>query len=120
MSRFQIAVSSCVLLIYFDPHELTVRWDPTCTDELVFHQATNLHLAYHQVQIAVHQPLILDTMHPSATASSALAICSSAARSTSRLMNAHFKRRQQSLPLYTVCSQGIQCDFLSDIVHSML
>lgn len=88
-------------------HQLTVRWDPTCTDELVFHQSTNLNLAYHQVQIAVHRAFILDAMHPSVATSSALAVCSSAARSTSRLMDAHFKRRQRPLPFYTVSSATI-------------
>ncbi|KAL1740261.1 fungal-specific transcription factor domain-containing protein, partial [Schizophyllum fasciatum] len=66
-----------------------LRWEPTRTDRTLFLQSAMLYGAYYYIQIQIHRPFI---HKDSPLAFPSLAICTNAARSTSRLLEAQLKK----------------------------
>ncbi|TRM69414.1 fungal-specific transcription factor domain-containing protein [Schizophyllum amplum] len=66
-----------------------LRWDPTRDDRTTFMQSSMLYCAYYYIQIQIHRPFI---HKESPLAFPSLAICTNAARSCARLLEAQLKK----------------------------
>ncbi|KAK0496568.1 fungal-specific transcription factor domain-containing protein, partial [Armillaria luteobubalina] len=63
-----------------------IRWNPRCDNETFLYQSTTLYSVYYMLQILIHRPL-LRTDCPLSMPS--LVICTNAARSYTRILEAH-------------------------------
>jgi hypothetical protein len=79
-----------------------VRWDPRRTDETFFDQSAYLYSAYYLLLITVHRPFVPSEGKENAMAVPALLICTNAARSCARVIDAHAKRRNGQVPTQIV------------------
>ncbi|KAG2018185.1 nuclear protein, variant 3 [Coprinopsis cinerea AmutBmut pab1-1] len=70
-----------------------LRWDPSHPDIQVFNQQVLLHSAFYYLQIQIHRPFL---QGQTTLALPALAMCTNAARATSRLVDATMKRQSFS------------------------
>ncbi|KAI5890735.1 uncharacterized protein SCHCODRAFT_058182 [Schizophyllum commune H4-8] len=66
-----------------------LRWDPTRADKTLFLQSAMLYCSYYYIQIQIHRPFI---HKDSPLAFPSLAICTNAARSCARLLEAQVKK----------------------------
>lgn len=71
-----------------------MRWDPSKSDSVFFNQSASLHGAFHQLQMAVHFPLLsLRKNRPSkSTDLPSLTICTNAARSCIQILQLQYER----------------------------
>ncbi|KAH9478723.1 putative transcriptional regulatory protein [Psilocybe cubensis] len=72
-----------------------LQWDPDRKDADFFHQSVNLHCMYHYVQMQIHRPALLKK---SPLGFSSLTMCSIAARSCARVVEAGLRRGLRILP----------------------
>lgn len=69
-----------------------LRWDPNRENEVYFTQSAMLYASYYHLQIIVHRPFIPTPRKPSPLSFPSLAICTNAARSCIRVLDAQCKR----------------------------
>lgn len=82
--------------------DFSVRWDPNREDPMFFFQSAFLHIAFYHLQILIHRPFIPTPRKPSPTPFPSLAICTNAARSGARIIDAHTRRNELSVPIPAV------------------
>ncbi|CAE6476197.1 unnamed protein product [Rhizoctonia solani] len=75
-----------------------LRWDPNREDSLFFDQSATLYSTYYHVQILIHRPFIPSPRKPSPLSFPSLAICTTAARSCSHVLDLQRRRSQTILP----------------------
>jgi hypothetical protein len=78
-----------------------VRWDPKREDPTFFYQSAHLYIAYYNAQISIHRPFIPQSRKPNALGLPSLTICTNAARTSSRVLEAVNLRREFT-PVQTV------------------
>ncbi|CUA75982.1 Cutinase transcription factor 1 alpha [Nectria haematococca mpVI] [Rhizoctonia solani] len=75
-----------------------LRWDPNRENSLFFDQSATLYSTYYHVQILIHRPFIPSPRKPSPLSFPSLAICTTAARSCSHVLDLQRRRSQTILP----------------------
>ncbi|KAJ7171366.1 fungal-specific transcription factor domain-containing protein [Mycena filopes] len=75
-----------------------LRWDPAQVDPVYFDQSVALHCAYYHLQILIHRPFIPMVRKSAPTALPSLAICTSAARACSNMLDIQ-RRRKGMVPV---------------------
>ena len=91
-----------------------VRWDPRREHPQFFEQSALIYAEYYHVQILIHRPFIPTPNKPSSTTFPSLAICTNAARSCSRILDAQRKRGLGLLPHLQVCRNPSPSTICSD------
>lgn len=81
-----------------------LRWDPNRENPLFFDQSATLYSTYYHVQILIHRPFIPSPRKPSPLSFPSLAICTTAARSCSHVMDLQRRRSQTILPSVMVAA----------------
>ncbi|KAH8826313.1 hypothetical protein DL96DRAFT_1710899 [Flagelloscypha sp. PMI_526] len=81
------------------PH---LQWDPHQRNELFLQQSGWLHTAYYNLQILVHRPFLSSSKAPKHLMWSSFAICTNAARSSARILDALNKRRMTPPPVLQI------------------
>ncbi|KAG8709844.1 hypothetical protein FRC09_000448, partial [Ceratobasidium sp. 395] len=81
-----------------------LRWDPTRENPLFFDQSATLYSTYYHVQILIHRPFIPSPRKPSPLSFPSLAICTTAARSCSHVMDLQRRRSKTILPSVMVAA----------------
>ncbi|KAG8906698.1 hypothetical protein FRC01_007916, partial [Tulasnella sp. 417] len=81
-----------------------LKWDPNIEDPTFFVQAAILRVTFHYVQITIHRPFIpvLTGNNSSPLGFPSLAICTTAARSVSHILEAWMKKSMDITPLLQV------------------
>ncbi|KDN50625.1 hypothetical protein RSAG8_01123, partial [Rhizoctonia solani AG-8 WAC10335] len=75
-----------------------LRWDPSRENSLFFDQSATLYSTYYHVQILIHRPFIPSPRKPSPLSFPSLAICTTAARSCSHVLDLQRRRSQTISP----------------------
>ncbi|KAF8604607.1 hypothetical protein BDV93DRAFT_522316 [Ceratobasidium sp. AG-I] len=75
-----------------------LRWDPNRENSLFFDQSATLYSTYYHVQILIHRPFIPSPRKPSPLSFPSLAICTTAARSCSHVLDLQRRRSHTILP----------------------
>ncbi|KAF9010740.1 fungal-specific transcription factor domain-containing protein [Cyathus striatus] len=74
-----------------------LRWNSSCTNELILKQSAALYATYYNIQIFIHRPFIPSPRNPHPVSFPSLAICTNAARSCCHVLESY--SRLGALPL---------------------
>ncbi|KAF9533926.1 fungal-specific transcription factor domain-containing protein, partial [Crepidotus variabilis] len=91
-----IAELDSALNVWIDALPSHLIWDPNREDDDFFNQSLALYANYYHTQIIVHRPFIPTSKRPSSVPFPSLAICTSAARSCSHLVD--LRKAKKSIP----------------------
>lgn len=75
-----------------------MKWDSDHLNDAYFEDATALGLIYHYVQMTIHRPFLtalLDDKKPSPLAFNSLAVCTTAARAASTILESRINRSKE-------------------------
>ncbi|KAF9010747.1 fungal-specific transcription factor domain-containing protein [Cyathus striatus] len=75
-----------------------LRWNPSCTDDILLRQSAALHAQYYDLQIFIHRPFIPSPRNPQPGAFPSLAICANAARLCFHVLECFNKSNAVLLP----------------------
>ncbi|KZV61985.1 hypothetical protein PENSPDRAFT_759060 [Peniophora sp. CONT] len=87
-----VAHFDSLLNSWFDSVPDHLRWDPLHANDVFFNQSAHLYSLYFTTQMVVHHPF-MSTLHAMSIPYPSLAICTSAARSLTRVVDALHKRQ---------------------------